>query len=253
MALTQTGTLADLQQDIIDALQGRTDITTSQIANYSAKAIRELSENYPFEELRTDGPVFPLTIGTSTYPVTNFVNTSTINPTGFDEYSMPESFAIFIDFPTNTVVAPIRYKTPAAIETLVASAVQGIPAWYTRFGQNFRFGPVPNATYSVYLRYQCKHPFTATSPTLLTEKIFLPLDWYDIIAYSAAERIAIIKRWTDQAKMLHDLLYGDADHVSTGGETGQPGLIFNRLSQQQRDEAYNSRSLSIVSSRYNPR
>jgi hypothetical protein len=253
MALVPTGTLQDLYQDVIDALQGRTDVTNAQVANYAAKAIREISESYPFEELRTDGPTFALTTGTSTYPITDFVNVSTINPSGFDDFSMPESWGIYVDYPNNTVVAPVRYKTPAAIETLVASAVMGIPAWYTQFGTNFRFGPVPNANYSVFMRYQCKHPFTATSPTSLTEEIFMPLSWYDILAYAAAERIAVVKRWNDQSKYLHDILYGDPENQMSQGKRGRPGLIAARVFQQERVEAYNSRSVQPVISRYNPR
>lgn len=246
MALTQTGTLQDLQSDVIDALQGRTDVTASTIANYSAKAIREISESNEFEELRTTGPNFALSIGVSTYAITSFLNAG-------DDYSMPESFAIYIDTPTNSVVGPIRYKTPTAIETLIAPATQGIPAWYTRFGANFLIGPTPNNTYTVFLRYQAKHPFSTTSPTSLTEKIYMPLSWYDILAYATAERIAVVKRWNDQAKYLHDLLYGDPEYQMTSGKRGRPGLIMARILQQERDEGYNSRSLTPLVARVNPR
>src|SRR5437660_1040139 len=177
MALTQTGTISDLKSDIIDALQGRTDVSDATIANYSAKTIRELTESNPFEELRTTGPNFALTLGQSQYGISNFLNPP-------DKYSMPESFTIYIDYPTNTVTAPIRYRTPTAIEPLLAAAVQGIPAWYTRFGQNFAFGPVPNAGFTAFLRYQAAHPFTKTSPTDLGEALYLPLSWYDIAAYA---------------------------------------------------------------------
>lgn len=246
MALTQTGTLSDLKSDVIDALQGRTDVTDATIANYAAKAIRELSESNEFDELRSTGPNFALTIGVSTYAITNFVNAP-------DDYSMPESFAIYVDFPTNSVVGPVRYKTPAAIETLIAPATQGIPAWYSRFGANFLIGPTPNATYTTFLRYQAKHPFTVNSPTALTEKVYMPLSWYDIIAYATAERIAVVKRWNDQAQYLHGLLWGDPEFQMTSGKRGRPGLVQARILQQERDQAYNSRSLTPMVARINPR
>ena len=249
----QTGTLQDFQSDVLDALQNRTDVTAATIANYAAKTIRELSESYPFEELRVTGPTFQLTIGQVTYPITSFLGQNGPATSPQDIYSMPESFAIYVDFPNNTVTAPVRYKTPAGIETILAPATQGIPAWYTRFGQNFMVAPNPQQPYSMFLRYQAKHPFTTTSPTSLTEQVFMPLSWYDIIAYATAERIAIVKRWNDQAKYLHDLLWGDPEYQSSGGKRGRPGLVAARTFQQERDEAYNSRSLMPVIGRTNPR
>lgn len=255
MPLTQTGTLNDLAADVIDALQGRTDVTNATIANYSAKAIREISESYPFEELRTDGPQFAVTIGTSSYPVSSWMNTGTpiFGGTVTDDYSMPESFACFVDYPTNSSVATIRYKTPAALETLTASAVQGVPTWYTRFGANIKLGPVPANAYTTFMRYQARHPFSATSPTSLSEFVFMPLSWYDILAYATAERIAVVKRWNDQAKYLHDLLWGDPEYQTSQGKRGRPGLIAARVFQQEREEPYNSRNLNIMVGRINPR
>ena len=242
--MNATGTIGDLKQDVIDALQGRTDISDDQISRYVARTVRELTESQPFPELQNTGPLVTLTIGQAIYPISTFLNTS-------DSYSMPESFTCFIDTPTNTVTAPIRYKTPAAIETLTASAVQGIPTWYTRFGSNFHFGPVPAAAYTVFLRYQTKHPFSP-SPAL-GDPLYMPHSWYDIVAYGAAMRIAVVKRWTDQRKELHDMLYGDPEFQNSQGKRGRPGLIAARTFQQERDEAYNSRQLSVVVSRINAR
>jgi hypothetical protein len=251
---TQTGTLQDLYQDVIDALQGRTDVTSAQVANYAAKAVREIAESYEFEELRTTGPLFAVTSGTSTYAVSNFMSTTpVISGSSTDDYSQPESFAVYVDYPNNSVVAPVRYKTPGAIETLTPSAVQGIPTWYTRLGSNFIIGPTPQLPYTMYMRYQAKHPFSVTSPTSLTEILYMPLTWYDILAYATAERIAVVKRWNDQAKYLHDILYGDPEYQTSLGKRGRPGLIAARLFQQERDEMYSTRSLTIMVGRTNPR
>lgn len=240
----QTGTISSLKQDVIDALQGRTDITDEQIARYAARSLREITESQPFPELQTTGPLFTLTAGQAVYPISNFLNVG-------DVYSMPESFAIFVDYPDNTVKSPIRYKTPAAIETLTSSATQGIPAWYTRFGSDFHFGPVPTAPFTTFLRYQAKHPFSPVAS--LNDPIYIPSSWYDITAYATAMRIAVIKRWTDQSKELHELLYGDPEFQLSDGKRGRPGLIAARTFQQERDQKYNSRQITPIVSRVNPR
>jgi hypothetical protein len=242
--MQQTGTINDIKQDVIDALQGRTDISDGQIANYVAKSIRELSESSPFPELQQTGPQVSMTIGQAIYPVATFVNTG-------DTYSMPEVFVIYIDYPMNTVSVQMKYRTPTAIETMIAPAVQGIPAWWTRYASNFHFGPVPQNAFTVFLRYQVKHPFSPVP--VLTDPIYMPHSWYDIIAYSAAMRIAVIKRWTDQRKELHDMLFGDPEYINSLGKRGRPGLIAARLFQQERDEAYNSRQMTPVVARVNPR
>ncbi len=242
--MQQTGTINDLKQDIIDALQGRTDVPDSQISRYAAKAITEITESQPFPELQTTGPQFALTTGVSDYNIANFLNIT-------DDYSMPESFAIFIDYPTNTVTNIIRYRTPKAIETMTAPAVIGIPAYFTRFDNNFRFGPVPNNPFTAFLRYQNKHPFSPTPA--LTDPLYFSKSWFDIVSYSAAMRICIIKRWTDQRKELHDMLYGDPEFINSQGKRGRPGLVAARLFQQERDEAYDSRQIMPVVARINPR
>ena len=252
MAFIQTGTMADIQSDVIDALQGRTDVTSQTIVNYAAKAIRELCESTQFDELRAVGPFFQVTTGLSTYPISSFMGSNGPTPVP-DVYSMPESFNVFVDFPTNGVIAPVRYKTPAAISTVTAPSTVGTPVWFTRFGSTFQIAPNPNNPYTMFLSYQAQHPFTQPQPTGLTEKIYMPLTWYDIIAYATAERIAVVKRWNDQAKYLHDLLWGDPEFQQTGGKRGRPGLVAARTLQQERDEGYNSRQFTPVIGRVNPR
>jgi hypothetical protein len=242
--MQQVATINDIKQDVLDALQGRTDVTDSQIARYVVKTIYELTNSNPFPELQSTGPQVNLTAGQAVYPVSLFVNTG-------DEYSMPESFALFVDTPNNTIVAPVRYRTPAGIETMTAPAVLGVPAWFTRFDKNFHFGPVPNANYTVYLRYQVKHPFPATPD--LSDPIYIGRDWLDIVAYGAAMRICILKRWTDQYHSLREILYGDPEAITSDGKRGRPGLIMVKLFQQERDQKYNTRSVTVMQGRYGAR
>jgi len=243
-ALTPTGTIQTIQQDVIDALQGRSDITSVQVANYVAKTVTELTESMPFEELRTTGPNFQLTVGLPIYPLALFMN-------GGDDYTYNESFAIYVDFPQNSVVSAIDYKTPKAIEMMTAPATQGLPSRWTRYGPNIHLGPVPNQAYTVFMRYQVRHPFS--TPAAITDPLYITSSWFDIVAYGAAMRIAVIKRWTDQVKVLHDILYGDPEFAATQGKFGRPGLLSARLMQVERDQKFNTRQLMPIIPRYNAR
>jgi hypothetical protein len=241
-SLTPTGTVATIQQDVLDALQNRSDVTSAQVAQYVCKAVWEITESYPFEELRTTGPNYTLTSGLATYPITLFLNAG-------DDYTSNESFAIYVDTPNNTTVASMNYKTPKAIEMMLAPATQGIPAWWTRFGANISVGPVPNNTYTVFMRYQVRHPFSV--PAQITDPLYITNSWFDIVAYSAAMRLALVKRWTDQYKTLHDILYGDPEYINSEGKRGRPGLIAARLFQVERDEKFNTRQFMPIIPRYN--
>lgn len=240
----QTGTIETLQPLVIDALQGRTDISDATVAQYVALSMREITESYPFEELRTTGPLYNLTTGQPIYPISVFMNSQ-------DSYTLNESFAIYVDYPNNTVVANLKYKTPRAIELMIAPATQGVPAWWTRYGTNIHLGPTPFAPYAVFMRYQVKHVFS--NPPSIADAIYIPHSWFDIVAYAAAERIAIVKRWTDQRKELHDLLYGDPEFVNSQGRRGRPGLIAARLFQVERDQMFDTRQLMPLVPRYNCR
>ena len=243
-ALTPTGTIGTLKQDVLDALQGRTDVSDATIANYVAKAVTEITESNPFEELRTTGPTYVLTPQQPIYILELFMNQD-------DDYTSNESFAIFIDYPTNQVVNSLKYRTPKAIETMMSPATQGIPAYWTRYGANVHFAPVPQSAFSVFMRYQVKHPFSA--PAQLGDPLYINNTWFDIIAYSAAMRIAVIKRWTDQFKFLHDLLFGDPEFVNSEGKRGRPGLVQAKLFQVERDQKFDTRQLTVVTPRYNQR
>ncbi len=239
-------TINDLVPYVQDALQNRADVTTAVATKYIKRAIQELTQSYPIEELRITGPTVVLTIQQSIYPVTAFLNAN-------DDYTQIPSMGIYVDFPTNTVVSPLKYKTPAAIEVMIAPATQGLPSRWTRFGQNIFIGPTPNATYSMFMRYQRRHPFPDDETQLSSQQLFFGNTWEEIVAYGAAERIAIVKRWTDQAKFLHDILFGDPEFQVSGGKRGRPGLLEARTHQIERDQQNNERQIMPLVSRYNPR
>jgi len=237
---TSTKIINDLVPEVVNALQGRSDVS-SLVPLYMKRTLQELSDNYPFEQLRTTGPTVTLTANVSTYPAAYFLNPG-------DDYTIHSSFALYVDFPTNRVVSPVTYKTPAAIEVMIAPATLGIPARWTRYGGNILLGPTPNANYSVFFRYQKRYQFQEDN--LGTTPINVGSQWEEIVIYSTAERIAIVKRWNDQASYLHQILYGDPENQMSEGKRGRPGLLSARLFQQEKDEQQASRQLMILVPRY---
>lgn len=218
--------------------------------------LRELSENYPFPELQVTGPL--VTIGPGLgwqgsnymYPISMFLNSG-------DDYTMSEDPAIFLTpgqarsvglvaTTSETVAYPMDYLTPKAIQSLLFIP-GGVPFKYTRYGNMFWFGSQPGQNYNVYLPYQVRHPFL---PDLVTTPVRISPGWYDICAYGAAERGAIANRWNDQAKTLHDILYGDPKYQASGGEEGRPGLIAARKFQMERDKRLSPVQILIGAERY---
>ena len=240
-----TRTISDLQPEVISALQGRTDVTTL-IPGYMKRTLQELTASQVFEELRTTGPTVNLTTGQPIYPVSTFLNPS-------DDVTLIETFNIYIDFPQNTILQAMDYKTPRAIKQMTAPATTGLPSRYTRYGQNVWVGPTPNQTYTVYMDYQIRHPFPDDPSQLSQAKIYMPPDWEEIIIYATALRAAIAKRWNDQVTFLHQVLYGDPEYMASAGKRGRPGILSARMLQVERDQMFNSRQIMVLVPRYTNR
>lgn len=238
-----TKTINDLVPYVIDALQGRTDVSTIA-PRYIKRAVQEVCESNPFEELKITGPQVSLSVGVPSYPVSFFMVDKG------DDYVQIPSFNIFVDFPGNTVISTMQYKTVMALDPMTGSATQGLPSRWTRYGASIVLGPNPVNPYTVFMRYQLRHPFPADESALGGWPLRIPDTWEEIVAYAAAERIAIVKRWNDQAQFLHDILYGDPEARTSQGKMGRPGLIQARLLQIERDQQHSSRQLLPLVPRY---
>lgn len=237
---SNTHTIGDLVPKVIADLQQRTDVATIA-PGYIADALIEITESYPFEELRVTGP--PVQVSVSENSAAAFLN-------GGDDYSSNEVFTIFIDPPANTVKDTLDYKTPKAIAIITSPVTQGIPKWWTRWGTKIRIAPVPNQTYTVFMDYQRLHPLPDDPNSLSSQQLMIPKSWEEIVSYAAAERISIVKRWSEQTTLIHTILYGDPEYQSSEGKRGRPGLIADRLFQVERDQRFNTRSLGIRVPRY---
>lgn len=261
-----TLTVGDLINKVKANLQNRPDVSETQAnpemrpSAWIRDTLRELTANYPFEELRKPGPVVTIGPGLGIngsnymYPVSQFLFPG-------DDMTLAESPVIFYTIVQAESVGfvgligtgnssgigyPMPYLTPTAIQPMLFVS-GGIPSRYTRYGNQFWFGTQPNTNFNVYLPYQVRHPFL---PNLPTSPVRVPQEWFDIVAYGAAERGAVNLRWNDQATYLHNLIYGDPASQMKDGTLARPGLIAARLFQMERDRRLSSVQVGIVSERY---
>lgn len=254
--------ISDLINKVKANLQDRSDVTESATnpemrpSAWIRDTLRELTANYPFPELQVTGPLATIGPGLGyqgsnyMYPISMFLNDG-------DDYTIMEDPVIFLTpgqaasvgivATTNNVVGyPMDYVSVKAIQSILFIP-GGVPFKYTRYANMFWFGSQPGQTYNVYLPYQLRHPFL---PSLVNSPVRVPSDWFDIVAYGAAERGAIALRWNDQATFIHNILYGDPEFQSSGGEQGRPGLIAARILQPERDKRLSPVMLTIGSQRY---
>lgn len=226
--------LVDLVPIVREALQQNTSFTDATACGWLQRSIWNITDNYEFEELRTTGP--NVTLPASTYlsiPVANYLRQG-------DDMTLMSDPVIYLDA-SQTISYPMDYMTRKAIEPL--THVPGaIPFKYTRWGNNFIFGGMPNQPYVTYLPYQIRHPFV--DPPQSSPCMF-PTSWNEIMAYDAARRGALFLRWRDIADWLKVLLYGDP-----ANQEGNPGLIKELIAQSHKDERNSSRQLTVRVGRY---
>jgi hypothetical protein len=219
-------------------------------------ALKEITASWPFEELRTNGPMVRIGPGLGwqksnyMYPVSMFLNpgddmTLMEDPVIFLNSSQATSMGI-VATTTNVVGYAMDYLSPKAIQPLLFIP-GGIPFKYTRYGNMFWFGSQPGQPYNIYLPYQIRHPFNELLPSTV---IKVPSDWHDLIAFAAAERGAIVLRWNDQATFIHNILYGDPKYQESGGENGRPGLLAAKTFQSEKDHRLSPVHVMIGAQRY---
>ena len=260
-----TVTIADLIPKVQAALQNNPNANEKQLnpemrpSAWLRDSLREITANYPFEELKTVGPLVTIGPGLGVngsnyaYPVSMFVNpgddvTLTEDPVIFlNPQQLAQTGTAVINVTSNTVAYAMDFLTIKAIQPLLF--IQGgVPFKYTRNGTQFWFGSAPGQNYNVYLPYQIRHPFVDTD--LKSSPVFLPPDWLDVAAYAAAERGAIANRWSEQANFIHSILYGDPNSQMRDGTLGRPGLIAARVLQIERDRRLSTVQFTCFASRY---
>lgn len=254
---TTNTTISDLINKVKADLQNRADVSETQSnpemrpSAWIRDALRELSAtpDIPFEELNVTGPLTTIGPGLGVngsnyaYPVSQFLNSGDDMAYSYDPVIfLTPAQALAAGLTPQTIniggqgsavsAYPMDYLTVKAIQTILF-VPGGVPFKYTRFGAQFWFGSQPGQPFNVYLPYQLRHPF---QPDLISTPVRIAPDWFDVLAYAAAERGAIALRWNDQATFLHNTLYGDPKTFNPStGQYGRPGLIEAKIAQQEKD------------------
>jgi hypothetical protein len=243
-------TVANFVAPITQKLGNRNDLTTvtsdgtTPLYEWVAAGVRELTDNYQFEELRVTGPKLAFTVNNAEYAKNFFTNPVGAPPANEDWTDVVHWF-LEID-PTSGIGWPIEYRDVMVVDPM--SKIKGPPVYWTQHGETLIVGLKPDKAYNTYWRYQKRHVFT--TPVAATDPILMPLSWFEVISVAGALRGAIDKRAVDYIKLYDTILNGDEEYYRTGGKVGKPGMIFGLVSQQRRNRSHNSRQLAPVVSRY---
>lgn len=236
--------VSDLYPYIQDLLMGRV-IPTPKMADAIRKTTLEMTENYDAWPLQITQPPQQFTAFVSAYSPSFFFPDPTIapslNPAVINRF---KSFFLFND----AFIAPgssgytgtnsgyeLTYRTINNLTVLLNQA--SMPIHWTRYNGLIWIAPIPDQSYWFQLRFQNEHLFPlAGTPTEGSDPLLIPNTWMDVIEYGAAQRLAQIYNLSTKATELNERLNGDAKFQRTEGIEGQPGLIFQRTSQEQRDQ-----------------
>ena len=241
-------TIATLVPAVVQLLGNRGDVA-ALATQAIADSIVEISNNYPFEELRETGPLVQFSPGVNQYLPSFFVQ-----PSGNHVWNKLVSWFFYLQPPVNlSTIGSIGYANPGYnirfrdIEDLeVLANTLSLPQFWSQLGNGFLYvAATPNLPYFTYQRYQFLHPFT--QPVALnTDPILITQLWFDIFEYAAAERVALKLRMQDVADRMHQKLYGDPEFQRSSGGRGEPGLIARRISQTQKNQSRSTRSVRMI-------
>jgi hypothetical protein len=235
-------TVGSLQTRVANLLQGRV-IPDSQFLYYTQDSVLELSEDYKFPGLQTSGPVVTLIPLQAVYSPNFFMSTADQNL----ELNKIDSFFIFTNGYSALTSATqqntgfqLTFKTINDLEVLIN--VPGMPTNWTRHEGNIWIGTVPDQAYNIYARYIHENPFPLNTDL---DTIFFPNTWKDILAYSIGMRAARDLNLQSKANELFTALYGSSKFIISSGQEGTPGLLFQRTSQERRDQTTSMKSMRL--------
>lgn len=232
----------------IQALLMNRTVATSAMQEEIRKAVLELTEDYKHPLLEATGPNVSLVAYQNIYAPNFFLQAGDANL----DVSKVNSFFIY----NTTYVVPsanasttnsgydLKYRSMDSIETLLQ--IPGIPEYWGRQNNQIYLASMPDGAYMVYMRYQKQHPLSNVVGGFVDGTQILMADtWQEILEYAAAIRIAPKVNLANKKQELHTSLYGDQKFQTSGGIEGAPGLIFQRTSQRNRDQATTTRRLRL--------
>jgi hypothetical protein len=240
--------VSDCYPGIQDNLMGRT-VDQPRMAEAIRKTAIEFSENYKFPELQTSGPVVQLTIGVPNYDPLSFFGNSfdiagAVGDNGADIINKFNSIFLY----SGPYYAPgdpaftgtnsgynLVFKTIDRLEVLLN--IESMPTNWSRFDNQIWIAARPDKAYYCYARYQHAQAFpNRGTANAGTDRILFPNTWQEIVEYGAAQRLAQIYNLSTKVSELNQRLLGDSKFQLSDGVEGQPGLIFQRTSQEMRDQ-----------------
>ena len=240
--------VSDLYPAIKRLLMGRA-VSNANMAEYVRKGVLELTESYKFQGLQVPGPTVQFVVNQPNYPATYFM--SPADASAGISINAITSFWIYTDTssppgppPQNNSGYNLTYRTIDRLEVLLN--IPGTPIYWSRWADQIWIGSTPSLAYYTYARYQKEHPFpNAGTPAAGSDTLFLPNSWQDILEYQSSMRGAQELNLSGKSSELQARLYGDEKFQRTGGLEGQPGLIFQRTSQENRDQSTSRKSFRL--------
>lgn len=232
----------------IQALLMNRTVATAAMQEEIRKAVLELTEEYKHPLLEATGPITSLTPFTNVYAPNFFLQAGDANL----DVSKVNSFFIYnttytvptANASTTNAGYDLKYRSMDSIEVLLQ--IPGLPIYWGRNNNQIYMASMPDDAYQVYMRYQKQHPlsnvvggFADATPIQMADS------WQEILEYAAAIRIAPKVNLANKKQELHTSLYGDQKFQTSGGIEGAPGLIFQRTSQRNRDQATTTRRLRL--------
>lgn len=239
-------------QDCFVGIQGllaNRQIAQATMLEAIRKCVLELTEDYQHPLLENTGPTVQLTPLVPNYDPDFFMQPA---DAGLD-VSKINSFFLY----TNSYTLPpspnesltnagydLKYASIATVEVLMQ--IPGVPTKWTRNNNQIYVASMPVTSYWIFARYQKQHPNSnVVNGFSLTQQIMMADTWQEIVEYGSALRLAPQVNLANKKEELHEALYGDSKFQSSSGIEGAPGLIFQRTSQRNRDQATTTRRLRL--------
>jgi len=237
----------DLYPAMKRLLMGRT-LSNDFMVTYAQKGILELTENYKFQGLQTTGPTVQFTAYQANYNPQVFMKAA--DAAQNNVVNKINSFFMYLNSTSPPTVGlnstnsgyNLVFRTIDNLEVLIN--IPGVPIYWTRFNDQIWVASTPDSNYYVYARYQREHPFS-TPVAADTDVIYMPNSWQDILEYQCAMRAAQELNLSTKVSEFNTRLYGDKQFQQSGGIEGSPGLIFQRTSQENRDQTTARKSFRI--------
>ena len=235
----------DLVPGVIPKLRYRSNVA-ADVPRWIVSALRNITDNYAFEELSIPGPQINLTPQLANYPVSFFVGATGTRVTRFDSFVLfLNQFTPFTTPPLTQSAVSLEIKWRAIKTVKPLTSILGQPMFYSVYSEQVLtpgsaqvyIAFCPDKNYLVQASYQQKHPFATPASN---STIMLPDAWLEVLACSAALIGAEENAMTDIMQLMKVTLYGDPEDPT------QPGSVKRLVSSRAQQSNVNERQLTFI-------